>query len=34
MDWIAAINWFACWICLAISVGLGMMIYGIFGGPR
>jgi hypothetical protein len=31
---IAAINWFACWICLAIGVGLGMAIAALFGANR
>ncbi len=34
MNWIVAINWFACWICVAIGMGLGMIISAVFGGTR
>lgn len=30
----AAINWFACWICMGVGVGFGMLIAGIFGRSR
>lgn len=29
-----AVNWFACWICLAIGIAVGMAICALFGGPR
>lgn len=31
---IESINWFACWISVAIGVGLGMFIAAMFRGPR
>lgn len=31
---IEAINWVACWVSLAIGIGLGMFIAAMFGGPR
>ncbi|MFZ2986475.1 hypothetical protein [Ideonella sp.] len=33
MDWIAALNWFACWVCLALGVVVGMAISAMFMEP-
>jgi hypothetical protein len=34
MDWIAALNWFACWVCLALGVAVGVIISALFRGPQ
>ncbi len=32
MDMIAGINWFACWICGAIGIVIGMFLASLFKG--
>lgn len=31
---IEGFNWFACWICLAIGLIIGMAISALFAGPK
>ena len=30
----AAVNWFACWVCLAMGIGFGMFLSALFASGK